>query len=140
MIFIVFFIDGVIFLYYYFGVKRKNDRLRNRIRNFSVTKGRVEEVQQKMNLKSAYPVILYDARYSFLDEGHRRFEGILPLKKKGTVNAGEEIKVYYNPRNPDENLTDHHLEDMRMSNRFFIGMMILIPLFLIAGAGMARLL
>lgn len=140
MIFMIFFIDGVIFLYYYFGVKRKNDRLKNQTLHFRRTEGRVEEIQQKMNLKSAYPVIIYDACYSFCDESNQKLEGIVPLKKKESVNPGEGITVYYNPQNPQENLTDYHLENMRTSNRFFIGMMILIPLFIIGGAGLARLL
>lgn len=124
---VVILIDLVFFCYYYFSVKKKHDRERERLQEYQKTAGRIVRIEEVMNMKSAYPVVLYDVHYCFLNGTGRETEGMVTLKKKGILNVGDEIAVYYDSKKPGENLTDYDIEEAGKRDRLLLGTLGILP-------------
>lgn len=124
---IVILIDLIFFCYYYFAVKRKHDGEREQLQEYLKTGGKVIRIEEVMNMKSAYPVVLYAIHYSFLTESGKEGKGVVTLKKRGILNVGDEIAVYYHPKETGKNLTDHYMEEAGKRDRLLLITLGILP-------------
>jgi hypothetical protein len=135
IVFTTLFIDGILFLCYYFGVKRKANRWKYLLPNCLSASGIINNIVGKTVRDISHnlpPSESYSALYTFNDAQNICYKGRFPLKRMVDYKVGDCIKVYYNPQDPNENFTDRHLEENKLTSKIMIGLMtliIIIPIF-----------
>lgn len=125
-------LDVIFISLYYIEIKKKQDAKKKDMEKYHVTTGQIERIEERMNLKSSYPIVLYNVHYSYLDEADKKKQGEYLWKKKNIWNTGDEIRVYYDPENEKNSLTDFELAQQSKNSILFIGMIGIIQIFLIA--------
>lgn len=109
--------EGGLYLYHYLHGGRIQRRYAWIQENGVKTHGRIEERLRKYHDDKGKGYYTYHITYSFQTEDNQTCYGQVIVEDKELLQ--QEIAVYYNSEEPEENFTEYHIESAKMEDKYF---------------------
>lgn len=109
--------EGGLYLYHYMSDGNVQKRYAWIRENGAKTHGIIEECLRKYHDDKGKGYYTYHITYSFLAEDNQTYYGKVMVEDKELLQ--QEIIVYYNLEEPQENFTEYHIENAKMEDKYF---------------------